>query len=218
MRFYEPWWYYGTVTILCSRLLLSLSTPPIETTHKIEMCRPCLSSTMPDRFHVKWVTSEKIINWTTLGAPGAYQESVCCIYQSAFMWSLFFFKSCHLRCPHTHVFNLTQAYLHARRSCSPRDVPINYFLAWSVTYWPFVIVPYACKSILHSLLLRLWWLIYSIWLPYKIKTQYAQILNIIDTFIKHLPISSQSTPVVKSCIGFDMVDTTFSNWRALIIY
>ena len=47
--------------------------------------------------------------------------------------------------------------------------------------------------------------------PHKVKTQYVQILNIIDTSIK-LPTSCQSTPMVKGCIDivFDKVDTAFS--------
>ncbi len=53
---------------------------------------------------------------------------------------------------------------------------------------------------------------------YKVKTQYVQISNIIDTSIKRL-ISDQSTPMVKSCmyIMFDVVDTAFSYWRVLVI-
>ncbi len=42
-------------------------------------------------------------------------------------------------------------------------------------------------------------------LPYKIKTQYVQISNIIDTSIKH-PISGQSTPMVKGCMDIGMVE------------
>ena len=49
-------------------------------------------------------------------------------------------------------------------------------------------------------------------LPYKVKTWYVQISDILDAFIKH-PISGQSTTMVKGCmdiIMFDMVDTAFS--------
>ena len=49
------------------------------------------------------------------------------------------------------------------------------------------------------------------------KRLYVQISNIIDTSIKY-PISGQSISMVKGCmdICFDMVDTVFSYWRALI--
>ena len=55
-------------------------------------------------------------------------------------------------------------------------------------------------------------------LPYQVKTQYLQILSIIDTSIKRI-ISDQSTPMVKGSmdIMFDMVDTAFSCGRALIV-
>ncbi len=55
-------------------------------------------------------------------------------------------------------------------------------------------------------------------LAYKVKTQYVQISNIIDTSSKR-PISGQSTPMVKDCmdIMYDMTDTDFSYWRALIV-
>ena len=55
-------------------------------------------------------------------------------------------------------------------------------------------------------------------LSYKVKTQYVQISNNIDTSIKHA-ISGQSTPKVKGCmdIMFDMVDTAISYWRALMV-
>ncbi len=48
-------------------------------------------------------------------------------------------------------------------------------------------------------------------MSYKVKTQYWQISNIIDTSIKH-QISGQSTPMVKRCMDImvDMVDTAFS--------
>ncbi len=36
-------------------------------------------------------------------------------------------------------------------------------------------------------------------LSYKVKTQYVQVSNIIDTFSKH-PISGKSTPLVKGCM------------------
>ena len=42
-------------------------------------------------------------------------------------------------------------------------------------------------------------------LPYKVKMQYVQISNIIDTSIKH-QISNQSTPMIKGCIHGDMLD------------
>ncbi len=41
-------------------------------------------------------------------------------------------------------------------------------------------------------------------LRYKVKTQYVQISNIIDTSIKH-PISGQSTPMVKGCMDMHMI-------------
>ena len=48
---------------------------------------------------------------------------------------------------------------------------------------------------------------------YQVKTQYLQILNVIDTSIKHA-ISGQSTPMAKGWMDmFDMmvhVDTAFS--------
>ncbi len=50
-------------------------------------------------------------------------------------------------------------------------------------------------------------------LPYLVKTQYLQILNI--TSIKRA-VSGQSTPMVKCCI-FDMVDTDLNYGRALIV-
>ena len=55
-------------------------------------------------------------------------------------------------------------------------------------------------------------------LPYKVKTQYLQILNMIHTSIKH-PVSGQSTSMVKECMNimFDRVDTAFSYWRAVIV-
>ncbi len=55
-------------------------------------------------------------------------------------------------------------------------------------------------------------------LLYKVKTQYVQISNILDTSIKHT-ISYQSTSMAKGCINimYGMVDTTFSYWGALII-
>ena len=55
-------------------------------------------------------------------------------------------------------------------------------------------------------------------LPYQLKTQYLQILNVVDTSIKR-QISGQSTTVVKGCmyITFDTVDTSFRYWRTLIV-
>ena len=47
-----------------------------------------------------------------------------------------------------------------------------------------------------------------LYLPYKVKTQYVQISNILDTSIQH-PISGPSTPMVKGrmdIIMFDMVE------------
>ena len=41
-------------------------------------------------------------------------------------------------------------------------------------------------------------------LPYKVKKQYVQILNIVDTSIKH-QISGQSIPTVKGCMDV-MID------------
>ena len=41
-------------------------------------------------------------------------------------------------------------------------------------------------------------------LPYELKTQYLQISNIIDTSIKR-PISGQSTPMVKDCVGICLI-------------
>ena len=54
-------------------------------------------------------------------------------------------------------------------------------------------------------------LLSSLNLLYKVKMQYVQISNIIDTSIKR-PISGQSTLLVKGCmdIMFDMVDTACS--------
>ncbi len=48
-------------------------------------------------------------------------------------------------------------------------------------------------------------------LPHQVKTQYMQIINIVDTSIKH-PISDYFTPMVKGYmdIMFDLVDTAFS--------
>ena len=56
-------------------------------------------------------------------------------------------------------------------------------------------------------------------LPYKVKTQYVQISNITDTFITYLLPDTLSTSMVKGCMEnmFDMVDTAFSYWKALII-
>ncbi len=53
-------------------------------------------------------------------------------------------------------------------------------------------------------------------LPYQVKRQYMQIINMTDTSIKR-GISGQSTPVVKGCFGivFDMVDTVF-NYRKVL--
>ena len=53
----------------------------------------------------------------------------------------------------------------------------------------------------------------------KVKMQYAQILNIIDTFIK-CPISDQFTTRIKGMYGhnmFHMVDTAFSYSETLIV-
>ena len=48
-------------------------------------------------------------------------------------------------------------------------------------------------------------------LLHKVKRQYVQIKNIVDTAIKH-QISGQSTSIPKGCmyIMFDIVDTAFS--------
>ena len=55
-------------------------------------------------------------------------------------------------------------------------------------------------------------------LPSQVKTQYLQIINIVDTSITHL-ISVKFTTVVKGCIYtmFDMVHTAFTYGRALIV-
>ncbi len=42
------------------------------------------------------------------------------------------------------------------------------------------------------------------YLPYQVKTQYLQILNIIDTSLK-CAISSQSTPMSKGCIDICLI-------------
>ena len=53
---------------------------------------------------------------------------------------------------------------------------------------------------------------------HKVKMQYVQIQNKLDTSIKH-EISSQSTSMLKGCMYmFDIVDTSFSNGRAPIVY
>ncbi len=55
-------------------------------------------------------------------------------------------------------------------------------------------------------------------LPYKVKKQYVQISNLIDTSIKR-PILGQSTFMIKGCmdITLDMVDITYSYWKTLIV-
>ena len=60
-------------------------------------------------------------------------------------------------------------------------------------------------------------LYYQDYLLYQVKTQYLQILNIRDTSIKH-KILGHSIPMAKCCMHmFDMVDTAFNYWRALIV-
>ncbi len=55
-------------------------------------------------------------------------------------------------------------------------------------------------------------------LPHQVKVQYLQVKNTVDTSIKRY-ISGQFSTLLKGCmyIMFDMVDTTFSYGRALII-
>ncbi len=55
-------------------------------------------------------------------------------------------------------------------------------------------------------------------LPHKVKTQYVQILNIVDTSIKHT-MPGQSTSMLKDMdiIMFDMLDTAFSYRRPLVV-
>ena len=47
--------------------------------------------------------------------------------------------------------------------------------------------------VLNSVCLNYTNVVSSLYLPYKVKTQYVHISNIMDAFIKH-PISDQSTP------------------------
>ena len=84
----------------------------------------------------------------------------------------------------------------------------------------FVAVPQRhcpCRNGNNALQLTATQMQWSIWL-YRVKTQYLQILNIVDTSIKR-QISVQSTTVVKRLYVhmFDVVDTAFSYGRVLIV-